>query len=195
MQCNNCQFQNMPGVQTCGRCGASLRLASLPIDVHPPRASRPAKWRRRWLPIYWLTHGLPVARWVSGISRRIGRSISDLVSYIKAIPWRPAVPWIGLVLRTIIPGWAHWHTGRRTRAACIFACYLGLLVLALLFARSRVSYQLIEGIIVFHAASVADALPAKEPVIWRRLLYFTVAWLVLSDFVYVFLPAWRLIGW
>ena len=51
MQCSNCQFQNMPGVQTCGRCGASLQLASLAIDVHPPRASRAAKRWRRWFPI------------------------------------------------------------------------------------------------------------------------------------------------
>ena len=35
-------FENMPGVQTCGRCGASLQLASLAIDVHPPRAGRAA---------------------------------------------------------------------------------------------------------------------------------------------------------
>jgi hypothetical protein len=170
-------------------------LASLAIDVHPPRASRAARWRRHWLPIYWLTHGLPVVRFASGISGRISRGISDLVARIKAIPWRSAVPWIGLVLRTIIPGWAHWHTGRRTRAVWIFACYLGLLVLALLFARSRASYQLIEGIIVFHAASVADALPAKEPIFWRRFLYFALAWLVLSRFVYGFLLIGRLIGW
>ena len=59
MQCSNCQFQNMPGVQTCGRCGASLQLASLAIDVHPPRAGRAAKRWRRWFPVDQVLEPLP----------------------------------------------------------------------------------------------------------------------------------------
>ncbi len=39
MQCPSCSFQNMPGSGNCARCGAMLALASIAIDVHPPRAS------------------------------------------------------------------------------------------------------------------------------------------------------------
>ena len=55
MQCSNCKFENMPAVTACGRCGATLQVASLPIDVNPPRASEAAKRWRRWFPTtrYW----------------------------------------------------------------------------------------------------------------------------------------------
>src|SRR5919204_650375 len=44
MQCPSCRFQNMPGVEVCGRCGSSLRLATAVVDVHPPRARA---WQKR----------------------------------------------------------------------------------------------------------------------------------------------------
>jgi hypothetical protein len=190
MQCSNCQFQNMPGVQNCGRCGASLQLASLAIDVHPPRASRPAKWRRHVLPIYWLGRWFPVTRWGLGIRR----GLSAMLAHIKESQWRSNLPMIGLVLRTIVPGWAHWYTGRRTRAVCFLACYVGLLLLALLFSRAPASSLMIQAIILFHAATVADALAPTDRVFGQRLLYFVLAYLVLANFVYVLYPIGRFLG-
>lgn len=38
MQCPQCRFENMPGMNVCFRCGSTLAAAG-PIDVNPPRAS------------------------------------------------------------------------------------------------------------------------------------------------------------
>ena len=198
MQCSNCQFQNMPGVQTCGRCGASLQLASSAIDVHPPRASLAAKRWRRWLPSARWQRWFTFSGWRQQLStwwaysRRV---VSDILAYIRAIQWPSGMPRLGLVMRTIVPGWAHWYSGRFVRARWIFGCYIGLLLLALSLALVRAAYPVIQLVIVFHAASVADALPAKERFSWQRLFYFALAWLVLSNFVYVYYPVVRLMGW
>ena len=50
MQCPSCEFQNMPGLESCGRCGTSLGLRTAAIDVNPPRASRTAKRLRKVVP-------------------------------------------------------------------------------------------------------------------------------------------------
>ena len=50
MQCPCCQFENMPGLASCGRCGSVLDLNLVAIDVNPPRASRVAKGVRRVVP-------------------------------------------------------------------------------------------------------------------------------------------------
>ena len=121
MQCSNCQFQNMPGVQTCGRCGASLQLASLPIDVHPPRAGRAAKRWRRWFPIDQVLEPLP-RRGRRRAGRQEGRSVGHPTCR------RPVV-----LLRMIVPGWAQRYAGRTVRGRWISWCYLGLLLSGLLF--------------------------------------------------------------
>ena len=50
MQCPSCRFENMPGLESCGRCGTSLRLSTAVIDVSPPRASNTAKRVRKVVP-------------------------------------------------------------------------------------------------------------------------------------------------
>src|SRR4051812_12976476 len=51
MQCSSCGFENMPGSDACGRCGSSLRLATMVMDVQPPRAGKITKKLRRVLPV------------------------------------------------------------------------------------------------------------------------------------------------
>ncbi|NLF08434.1 MAG: zinc ribbon domain-containing protein [Pirellulaceae bacterium] len=203
MQCSNCHFENLPGATTCGRCGASLQLASLAIDVHPPRASRESKQLRKLLPVARWQKWFALAGWQQQIStfhaylKRVG---FRLRTFLKSISWRDNVPKLRLVMRTIIPGWAHWYSGRHIRAKWIFGGYVFFLLMALLLNRfPTVNYiLLIQAIAVFHAASAADALVEKEQYSGQRLLYFALAWFLLSSFVYVYyspISVVRLLGW
>ena len=177
MQCSNCQFQNIPGVQACGRCGASLQLASSAIDVHPPRASRAAKWRRRWFPItrYW--NRFRAARVFAGI--RISGWPADLQ--------RP-----GVLLRMIVPGWAQRCIGRSVRARWMFGCYLGLLLSALLFIGTALGWLLLGLALSLHAASILDIVATSVVDFRQRLIYTGAAMLILTTLVYY--PVGRLLA-
>ena len=50
MQCPSCRFENMPGLESCGRCGTLLSLSTVTIDVNPPRASKASKRLRKAVP-------------------------------------------------------------------------------------------------------------------------------------------------
>ncbi len=178
MQCSNCQFQNIPGVQTCGRCGASLQLASLAIDVHPPRASRAAKRggggsrsRRYWNRFR--------SRWRRSPAIRISGWPADLQTP-------------GVLLRMIVPGWAQRYTGRVRRARWMFWGYLGLLLSGLLFVGTGLGWLLLGLAISLHAASVLDIVAADVVDFRQRLIYSGVAMLVLVAVVYY--PAGRLLA-
>src|SRR5262245_19626175 len=100
MQCPNCRFQNMPGLESCGRCGTSLALATAVLDVNPPRATSWQKHVRRWLP--WRSvNNLRYAARDHRIS--VGKALDE-----AAI----ALPESRLLARLIIPGWAHFFQGQ-----------------------------------------------------------------------------------
>ena len=50
MRCNRCQFENMPGYDSCVQCGSILKAASGQVETEPPRMS---KWKIPCLP--WAT--------------------------------------------------------------------------------------------------------------------------------------------
>lgn len=120
MQCASCQFENMPGIEVCGRCGSLLGLRSLAIDVHPPRAGAWAKqWRQRWSPfrsLYFKARQAGRTRWLEDLE----------AAMLHGLP-------MGILIRMIVPGWAHSHLGRRTRGLLFLLPWLGSLALSLLF--------------------------------------------------------------
>src|SRR3954452_19475404 len=67
MQCSNCQFENIPGSEACGRCGSSLRVGTLVMDVNPPRAPRWRKSVRQNLPT-----GLKLAKGAKHVAEATG---------------------------------------------------------------------------------------------------------------------------
>lgn len=177
MQCSNCHFQNIPGGQTCGRCGASLLLASSAIDVHPPRASRAAKQWRRWFPIirYWNRF-----------------RAANIFSRIRIRGWPSDLQTPGVLLRMIVPGWAQHCIGRTVRARWMFGCYFALLFSGLLFIGTALGWLLLGLAISLHAASILDIVGTSVVDFRQRLIYSGVAILMLTTLVYY--PAGRLLA-
>ena len=177
MQCSNCQFQNIPGVQTCGRCGASLQLASSAIDVHPPRAGRIAKRWRRWFPIirYWNRF-----------------RAANVLSTIRISGWPADLQTPGVLFRMIVPGWAQRCIGRTGRARWMFGCYLGLMLSGLLFIGTALGWLLLGLALSLHAASCLDIVATTSVDFRQRLIYTGAAMLLLTTIVYY--PAGQLLA-
>src|SRR5579885_2335226 len=120
MQCPSCRFENMPGRETCGRCGTSLVLSAAAIDVHPPRASWAAKRVRQAVPRRLLYRARDAAA-------EAHRAITGSIVEDSRIP----LPEPGILPRLIVPGWAHLHAGLRIRGWVFLGAYLPLLLLGL----------------------------------------------------------------
>src|SRR4051794_33096548 len=101
MQCANCQFQNMPGSEQCGRCGSSLRLATALMDAQPPRASRLRKRMRRTVP-------------VRRAAIRARQAMDDAGATERVRRLRTLAPW-PMLLRMAFPGWVHFYMGQPVR--------------------------------------------------------------------------------
>jgi len=181
MQCASCHFENMPGVPNCGRCGAVLNLASMPVEVHPPRARRWIKpWRRY---IYFFTRR---RRMPGGYGVGWGDGVHEHLAHLarNKIPWR-------IVLRMAVPGWPQLYLGRKLQGRIFFWGYLACMPLGLLYAGTNIGSLLMGLAMSLHAASVADIVISHSNERESRLLY-SIACLSLVGFV-LYLPAYRLI--
>jgi hypothetical protein len=148
MQCRNCQFENMPGVPVCGRCGTSLRLATAVLDVHPPRAMPWRKRLRRFLPTR-KSYPRPVE--TPRDPQQRGRLFAWRDLRLPLPEWR-------LVWRLIVPGWAHFACGQVRRGRLFLGIYLALLGLALLFAGTTLGSIFLGLAFSAHASAALDIL-------------------------------------
>jgi hypothetical protein len=121
MRCQRCEFENMPGLDSCMRCGSVLTAAGKSMEVHPPRMSRwkkPIRNLRRRLRKF-----MPIAAW----------SVDDLHS--RAFPdWlakASRVAFFGAVL-SLIPGLTH-AIQRRFHTIRWWVMAWGVLLLSSLF--------------------------------------------------------------
>jgi len=141
MQCASCQFENMPGTEICGRCGTSLRLNAVAIDVHPPRAGDLKKRMRRLL----------------RPSRR--------ARPVDAEPRRASAPggWLWTVkevCRLAVPGWPQRYAGRTVLWRVLAGMYV-LLVAAAVASLGSVWSGVLAGLaFAVHSAGVFHALSA-----------------------------------
>jgi hypothetical protein len=147
MQCASCRFQNIPGVQACGRCGSPLGLATAVLDVHPPRAGRWRKQVRRLLPWGRAAAGAREAL------RGVGRHAGEFTDF-HGLPVPPA----GVLLRLPVPGWAHFHLGERSRGWAVVGLYLALLVPALVLMGTVPGSLLLGLAFSVHASSTLSIL-------------------------------------
>ncbi len=140
-QCTSCQFHNMPGASNCGRCGASMTLAKAAISVHPPRATRWAKfWRKTFLARLWTTFK---NRW------------SDVAEKIHLEP-SADLPGMDILVRLIVPGWPQQISGNALFGKCLFGAYFACGLLALVLIGTSFSSFLISAALTIHASSIYD---------------------------------------
>ncbi len=180
MQCVNCQFENMPGLTSCVRCGSSLTLATATIDVHPPRAGR---WSKKWRKI-------SGHRRLSEAPFRLANALAVLVEQVLRIR---GVAFDVPIYTALIPGWPQYAAGRRVLAIVHLASYVLFLVPTVLFLGSAVSTLCLGLAFSSHFSSVLSAL-----IISRRDLrtrwqcgFFMIAIVAL----FVCLPMYRLLDW
>ncbi len=180
MQCPSCQFENMPGVDHCGRCGAQLGLARSQIDVHPPRASQLEKRLRAWFPWY-------------GLRFRLRESLRAALR-----PAAPVVQPIGIAyrqfFRMLVPGWPQLHAGRIQRGRWMLGGYAALIALGLLSLGTQIGAVMLGAAVAIHVASVID-------IVWEvcdhrqaRLILTGLIILVLGGAIYAPV-AWSATRW
>lgn len=141
MQCVNCGFENVPGMQQCVRCQSSLALAA--VDVVPPRARRRrlgSRLRRVWNPVH-RAMGTPVPvlhDWLS-------RVLPDLSAY--RIPWRA-------LARSIIPGLGHIRYSNRAFGWALLGGWLACFPLMLMTIGAGWDWTFVMLAVVIHVVAV-----------------------------------------
>jgi hypothetical protein len=149
MQCASCQFENMPGIEVCGRCGSPLGLRNLAIDVHPPRAGAWAKRvRRGWLPFRSTYYEV----------RDAGRDFVRETGIGDALHVElPRTAW-SVLARGIVPGWPHLYLGQTWIGRVFLGIYLGLMFLAFLLFGKTVGMFIAGLAFSVHVSSIASVL-------------------------------------
>jgi hypothetical protein len=157
MQCNNCGFENMPGIEACGRCGSGLRV-SVATDVHPPRARPWQKRLRRWLPLHSLF--------------QLRDALAD--TRVASSEWLRG--WSGLALppasvlgRLLVPGWAQINNGQTLRGRLFLAAYLTLLLAGAVFWGTVPGSMLLGLAISVHVSATLDVLWHEGTTLRERL--------------------------
>lgn len=174
-QCSNCQFQNMPGVTHCGRCGTSLTLRTAVVNVHPPRATRWAKlWRRTF---------------AARLIRPIRETSASLASQWGMTP-QTQLPSSGALRRLAVPGWAQVFEGRASLGRSLFFGYLVCLVIAALCFGSPLCSLLLGFAFACHGISVYDVVRRSCSELRARLFLMMLFCGLLAAVIYV--PAYVL---
>jgi signal peptidase I len=181
MQCPSCRFENMPGLESCGRCGTSLRLGTAVIDVSPPRASKTAKRVRKVVPRRLIYQ----ARDIAGEARK---AVAGSIENESHVP----LPEPDVLSRLIIPGWAHIHSGLGIRGRAFLGAYFPLLLLGLLLWGTYTGSILLGLAFSVHASSVLDILIRQGTVRFPRMMATAVlSSMVLGALIYY--PAGQLL--
>jgi signal peptidase I len=177
MQCPSCRFENMPGLDSCGRCGTTLGLSTATINVNPPRASKTAKRVRKMVP----TRLIYQARDVAAEARRV---VSGSIVDDSRVP----LPTPEVLSRLVVPGWAHIHLGMAARGQVFLLAYLPLLFFGLLYWGTGMGGILLGLAFSVHTSSVTDILIRQGTVRFPRVMAIA-AFVSLALAVLVYVPA------
>ena len=136
MQCVSCGFENIPGLQVCGRCQSSLLLGE--VDVTPPRASG-IRFRAR-LHRFWYVLRNNISRFAR-----------------VRVNWRPilfqSIPRATL-FRMVIPGLAHLRGGHKMLGWSLLVAWIVLLAGSLLTVGDYSSPLYFSGACIVHTVAV-----------------------------------------
>jgi hypothetical protein len=98
----------------------------------------------------------------------------------------------GAVLRAVVPGWAHYHTGRRGEGVVYAASYAGCLLSGLILM-GRVPGALLLGFaFALHLHAIVTALVRRFGELRARLLFTALCGLLLAVVLYI--PAGRVLS-
>jgi len=139
MQCVNCGFENIPGMQLCVRCQSSLELAAAVIA--PPRAGRyhlGSRLRRLW-------NGIGPAL------RRIGQYRVDWRLWFRP---RGHARWDAVVLSALLPGLGNICYKSKIIGCLLLATWLGCLVPGLMMYGSDLCVTLMSIAMFTHALAI-----------------------------------------
>lgn len=164
MRCQRCEFENIPGLEACMRCGSVLTAGSEPIDIHPPRMP---SWKRPIRGFFrQLRQFMPVAAW----------SGDDLHS--RAFPdWLRKVSRVGFfgAMLSFIPGLAHVIQKRFHTVRWWIVAWLVILLAALSFYGSPIGLILLGLAIGIHVwIAVHSALIDEYPQFNYRAVGFAI---------------------
>jgi hypothetical protein len=175
MQCSSCRFENMPGVDICGRCGSTLRVATAVLDVRPPRAG---PWVKRFRRVFPIRRASYLVR--DTASREITRFATD---------WRVPLLDRQIVARMLVPGWAHNFTGQKVRGLIFLGVYLAFLLPGILLFGTPGGSVLLGLAFSAHASSAMDLIFQRHGPMPSRMATTFVTTALLG--VLLYLPA----GW
>jgi hypothetical protein len=179
MQCPSCEFQNLPGSDSCGRCATSLRLAaSAALDIHPPRASGKGGLFRR----------INVA--LDKFARGLMESSSRFAAH--RLDWRMPPP--GIVPRMILPGWSQLHAGQRIRGWVYLTCFVACILLSIINLRTNIGGIMLGLAFYIHSTAALDMLMQLTP---RSGILTRIGWSLVISVVLgavLYLPAMYLLN-
>lgn len=173
MRCQRCKFENIPGRETCIKCGSTLEIKSTVIDIYPPRM---AKWKK---PFRDLLRSMRKGKVVpqtdikSRSSARLKEFFSDSVS--------------GLLL-SIIPGFAHWMQNRFKEIRWYFFAWLILLMSGLFLYGSPAGFICFGLAIGVHAAIALQYGIIKDLTNISEKVVTIILVLIGLTFLYRFIP-------
>ena len=141
MQCISCQFENLPELERCGRCGSCLNFFSSGFDVHPQRAVRHGLLRRLLLSA--------AAGWKRPLDGEFREALEDVLAY-------PRLPDARVLPRLLLPGGPQLALGRRVAGLLLLGAWLSLLA-AVVFSRTPFWRMQLLGLLAFvRWAGVSD---------------------------------------
>lgn len=171
MQCPSCQFENMPGSRHCARCAASLALASMEIDVHPPRATSLS--RRLSSPS------------IASLRRGLQSFQVDVRSFFKADVTASFHGSLLDYLMLLAPGVHQIRRGHRVLGWIFLGFFLSLLILSVSRAGTILGGVALGFLYALHVSSTVDAMFRSFADMRSRVLVTSVVALTIGLLIYV----------
>jgi hypothetical protein len=172
MKCERCKFENIPGQNTCVKCGSILETESEQIEICPPRMS---KWKK---PIRYL-------------SRLIRKGVAPLKNIELNCPARITQVsddiLIGLFL-SVIPGFAHLMQRRFKEIRWYFLIWLALLISGLFLFGSQAGFICLGLAIGVHTTITVQYKILKELEGIGKKLVMIILILIALTIIYSFSP-------
>jgi len=168
MQCWNCEFENIPGLRMCARCGGMLNLEG--VSVEPPRASR-----------------LRAATRLARVGHRVRVCVPDVSRLVGGLTFLLPEPvsWSALAW-SFIPGLGHLKADRAQLGWCILVAWLLLLLLTLLSLGTSWAWLFRTGMIATHVVALVSLFAASLAYerLYVRAAFGLVLFLGLGWFLY-----------